>query len=214
MSTIPAHLKRIHDRCLDIIADEVQNCASLAEAYGMEVGNIHPAPAREIHVQSVLFAGLRASGYFTLAGSIYDMPANKRRQIDLAIWLPDVRKWFYLEVKPCEQQGGSSNVIADAEKLKNDKPADPRDQLRGVLAYGFKYRTRALDRYPAKFEKIGEALEPMEFRQFGPGHRDLNGGNYRYVQVGMWVIGLDPDAGRSRRATGNARTRRGALPRR
>jgi hypothetical protein len=57
MSIVLAHLKRIHSRCLEILADEWQNCSSLVAVYDKVIGDIHPAPAREIHVQSVLFAG-------------------------------------------------------------------------------------------------------------------------------------------------------------
>jgi hypothetical protein len=195
MSSVLAHLKRIHNRCLESISSEVQNCASLASVYGDDLGDIHPAPCREIHVQSVLFAGLRDSGYFTLAGAIYWMPANMRRQIDLAVWIPDVRRWFYLEVKPCEQQGGAANVRSDAEKLRDDRPSDPRDRLRGVLAYGFKYDTAHGDRFPAKFEGISEELRPIGFAPIAIDSRPLNDTRYPYVQVGLWAIGLDPDGG-------------------
>jgi hypothetical protein len=191
MASILAHLERIHTRCLEIIADEVQNCTSLAAVYGAKIGEVHPAPSREVHVQSVLFAGLRASGYFTFAGALYEMPANNRRQIDLAVWLPDDRRWFYMEVKPCEQQGGFGNVVADAQKLLSDRPSDPKDRLRGVLAYGFKYPASGQDRYPMKFEKISKRLKPMGFTRISIDHRDVKGPVYAYVQVGLWVTGLD-----------------------
>src|SRR5260221_7855009 len=79
-------LRRLLDRVTHIIADEELNCASLARTYP-KIGALHPALTREGHVQCLLFAGLRASGYFTLAESYYFLPASANRQIDLAVWL-------------------------------------------------------------------------------------------------------------------------------
>src|SRR5687767_253224 len=100
MPSVNDHLIRILDRVTHIVADEVLNCSSLTAAYP-GIGELHPAAGREGHGQSLLFAGLRASGYFTLAEANYSVPGSTSRQIDLALWLPDVQLWFYLEIKPC-----------------------------------------------------------------------------------------------------------------
>jgi hypothetical protein len=128
---IEAHLRRIHARCLDIIAEEVQNCSSLADLYG-ECGNVSPAFRREVHVQSLLFAGLRSSGYFTMAGVDYFHRDPTSWQVDLAIWLPEALRWFYMELKHCEQQGGYPQALSDRDKFVADGPLDERDRLRGL----------------------------------------------------------------------------------
>src|SRR6202035_2518770 len=94
-----AHLSRILSRATDTIADEVLNCASIAAVYP-GIGDIHPALCREAHAQSLLFAALRASGYFTLAEGAYFSPATAARRIDLTVWLSHVGRWLFLEIKP------------------------------------------------------------------------------------------------------------------
>jgi hypothetical protein len=197
---------RVHSRCLEIIADEVQNCASLEKVYGKEIGDIHPAPCHEVHVQSILFAGLRASGYFTMAGANYfDDRSSPHRQVDLAVWLSDVPTWLYLEIKECEPQGGRGKVLEDARKLKEgDKSNNPRDQLRAVLAYGFKYGKPSTIRYQAKFEKVSKELEEeWKFEKIAIDHRSLAGQTYSCVQVGLWAIGLQEGPHLSGDGTGN-----------
>ena len=116
MSSVKAHLNRILERVTHIIADEVLNCTSLAATYPA-IGDLHPAFGREGHGQCLLFAGLRASGYFTFAEASYFAPTSTSRQIDLAVWLPDVQRWLYLELKPCGPHWGYQQVIDDAEKF-------------------------------------------------------------------------------------------------
>ena len=186
LPTVDVHLLRLLDRVTHIIADEVLNCASLARTYP-QVGNLHPALRREGHVQSLLFDGLRASGYFTLAEANYFVPLSASRQIDLAVWLPDVLVWFYLEVKPCSPYYGVQPVVWDAQKLIDDKPTDLRDRLRGVLAYGFRDRVKERDGFPQKYKGIITELAPLGFREVGIQCRSLEGTEYTYVQTGLWV---------------------------
>jgi hypothetical protein len=81
MPDVDTHLRRILDRVTQVIADEVMNCASLVSTYP-GIGVLHPAVGREGHVQSLLFDGLRASGYFTFAEANYFAPKSSSRQID------------------------------------------------------------------------------------------------------------------------------------
>src|SRR5262249_11502168 len=135
--------------------------------------------------------GLRASGYFTMAGENYFVPDSTSRQIDLALWIADERRWLFLEVKPCWQQGGYLKVLEDAKKLTTvDKSRDPRDQLRGILAYGFKWAAGPHDEFPEKYESLSQELGEKGFTTIGVDKHDLEGPTYPYIQVGLWVTGL------------------------
>ncbi len=184
---LDVHLLRVLDRITHLIADEVLNTVSLALTYP-EIGDLHPALTREGHVQALLFAGLRGSGYFTIAEANYFMPASASRQIDLAVWLPDARLWLYLEVKPCSPHYGYQGVLADAHKLVEDRPADPRDRLRGALAYGLRHPVKEKDGFPEKYRQLGAELLPLGFREVGIRRRSLEGADYLSVQAGLWVI--------------------------
>jgi hypothetical protein len=188
MLSVNVHLNRILDRVTHIIADEVLNCSSLTSTYP-GIGDLHPALGREGHGQSLLFAGLRASGYSTFAEANYFAPASNSRQIDLALWLPDIQLWLYLEVKPCGPYYGYQGVLGDAHKLIDDRPVDRRDWLRGILAYGFRDPVKERDGFPKKYSEITAELAPLGFREIGIRTRSLEGTGYCYVQAGLWVIG-------------------------
>lgn len=187
--TTHAHLRRILSRSTEIIADEVLNCASLRATY-LAIGDLHPALCREAHVQSLLFAGLRSSGYLTFAEANYFAPASNSRQIDLAVWLPDVRRWLYLELEPCGPHFGYLPVLADAQKLIDDKPTDDRDQLRGLFVYGFRHPIKERDGFPKKYQEMSGELQQRGFTEVGIIHRPLEGVEYPYVQAGLWVLGI------------------------
>jgi hypothetical protein len=187
MQSLNSHLMRILDRVTHVVADEVLNCASLVATYP-DIGELHPALGREGHAQSLLFSGLRASGYFTFAEANYATPGSNSRQIDLAVWLPDNQVWIYLEIKPCGPYWGIQAVLADAEKLVADQPTDPRDRLRGVLAFGFRDPV-GRDSFPHKYEDLSTRLQALGFREVGTRTRSLEGTTHSYVQAGLWVIG-------------------------
>jgi hypothetical protein len=183
---LDAHLRRILDRVTQIIADEVLNCISLAETYPC-MGDLHPAVCREGHMESLLFGGLRVSGYSTISQADY-FTGRPSRQIDLAVWIPDTRAWLYLEIKPCWPDGGCQEVLDDAQRLIDDRTTDPRDRLKGVLAYGFRWPVRDPDGFPAKYEQLGVQLEQMGFFTVGIRRRPLEGTRYLYVQAGLWIL--------------------------
>jgi hypothetical protein len=106
----------------------------------------------------------------------------------MAVWLPDVRAWLYLEVKPCSPYNGFQEVVWDAQKLIDDQPTDPRDQLRAVLAYGFRDPVKGRDGFPNKYKQIGDRLLQLGFHELGIRSRVLEGTEYVYVQAGMWVF--------------------------
>jgi hypothetical protein len=194
-STTPlleAHLRRILDRVTHIIADEVLNCMSLAATYhDHDIGDLHPALGREGHMESLLFGGLRASGYFTMSQAGYFAGAPSR-QIDLAVWIPDTRAWLYLEIKPCWPDGGNQPVLDDAQRLIDDQTTDRRDRLKAVLAYGFRWPVREPDGFPQKYLDLSAELEQMGFSRVGIRCRSLEGTRYLYVQVGLWILNCQP----------------------
>src|SRR5262249_27966475 len=99
-----------------------------------------------------MFAGLQASGYLTFATANYFKPASNSRQIDLAVWLPDLQRWLYLELESCGPHLGYLPVLADAQKLIDDKPTDERDQLRALIVYGFRHPMQERDGFPKKYQ--------------------------------------------------------------
>jgi hypothetical protein len=162
-----AHLNRILSRCTEILSDEVLKSVAMSQLYPA-IGRIHPALSRKAHVQHLLFAGLRQSGYFVLAEENYFVPASKSRQIDLAIWLPDSRVWLYLEIEPCWPLYGYQPVLVDAQKLTNTTRRSPpagRQVARKVW-----YRFRVASPYrgnvpvcyprrcPARLAKSGDSI--------------------------------------------------------
>ena len=154
------------------------------------MGTLHPALGREGHMLSLVFAGLRASGYLTFAQASYYTPRSNSRFIDLAVWLPDASRWLYLELKPCGAQGGFGNVLLDARKLKDDNPRDPYDQLRGVLAYGFRTESTHQDGFKNKYVDLSKELKLSGFEEIQIQRRELEGNEYHYVQTGLWCLGL------------------------
>lgn len=194
MSRADSHLRRILARSIEAISDEVLNCASLAALYP-EIGQLHPAVYHEAHAQHLLFAGLRLAGYMTIAEANYFAPADNGRRLDLAVWLPDARRWLYLEIEPCGPLYGYQNVLEDATKLVTDDPTDPRNRMRGVLVYGFRDPVTTRDGFRRKYENMSTALVGLGFTEIEIRQRSLDGAEYQYVQAGLWVLGLeDPKA--------------------
>jgi hypothetical protein len=160
------------------------------------IGDLHPALGREVHIQSLLFAGLRASGYLTFASANYFKPASNSRQIDLGVWLPDVKRWLYLELEPCGPHLGYLPVLADAQKLIDDNPKDDQDKLRGLIVYGFRHPVQEeRDGFRRKYEEMSSELEQRGFTKMGITSRSLEGMDYLYVLAGLWVLGLPVEAG-------------------
>jgi hypothetical protein len=184
---VNAHLRRLLRRLVDIIRDEVANCASLAELYP-EMGDIHPALCRERHVQNLMAQGARQAGYFTLSECNYFVPASEGRRIDLGLWITDVRQWLYLELEPCGPLFGYQGVLADAQKLVADVPKDVRDQLRSLVVYGFRDRVKERDYFPDKYEELSEKLGELGFKKIEIRRCQLDSPDYTYFQAGLWVL--------------------------
>jgi hypothetical protein len=189
VGTTRAHLRRILSRATEIIVDEVLNAASLRAIY-QDIGDLHPAVCREGHMQSLLFAGLRSSGYFTIAEANYFKPMSNSRQIDLAVWLPDVHRWLYLEIEHCGTQAGYGNAFWDAKQLVEDSPVDRADQLRAVLVYGFRTQVNRRDDFKDKYEELNAELQKQGFELIQIQDRLLEGEGFVYVQAGLWVLGV------------------------
>jgi len=180
------HLKRLHQSGLHALANEARRIGVLNDLYD-DFGDQHLAELREGHAQAALFEGFRADGYFAEAESYY-FEGNPRRRIDLAVWLPDVRRWLYLEVKPCGPQGGGKKVLGDAKKLLADPSGDIRDQLRGVLAYGFQRPLEhGRDQYPDKYARLSGRLDKRGFKEIAIGRAELADTGFEYLQLGLWV---------------------------
>ena len=188
------HLERLLTRSAEIIADEVRACVSLTKLYDT-IGNLETdlqlSICREAHFGSLLFAGLRASGYFAFAQGNYFRPKAPGRQIDLTIWLPDVQRWLYMEIEPCGTQAGLGCVPTDAKKLIDDAPTDLRDVLRALLVYGFRTPTSHQDLFRDKFhERLDSELAELGFSNIGIVSREVEGDpRITYVQTGLWVVG-------------------------
>jgi hypothetical protein len=176
------HLTRLYTRTLDLLADEVGRVVALNALYD-DFGQEHPADTREGHVQSLLFAGYRAEGYFTEAETRYFWSAGSRRQIDLGVFIPDSRVWLFLEVKPW----GDAEVLSDAKKLMGDDPQDESDRLRGIVAYRFRDSTQGGGTLTDRSKGLSSKLKAMGFREVGLGERDLQSGSFQSVEVGFWV---------------------------
>jgi len=186
MSIQTKHLKRILDRSIEAVVDEVRNGITLTAIYP-SLGKIHPAEGRERQIQHVVFSAMRSSGYFSLVETNYSKPRDNSRRIDIAAWLPDLSRWLFLEVKPCNPLSGFENVIADAGKLISDDPLATEDRLRGIFVYGFR-DTVSRDQFPQKYSKMSARLCQLGFTEIGISKRDLSGTSYNYVQAGLWVI--------------------------
>jgi hypothetical protein len=98
-------------------------------------------------------------------------------------------RWLYLEVKPCDPQAGDTKVLADAEKLIDDNPSDPRDQLRGVFAYGFRWQNTNEARFGQKYKNLSNKLVVKGFSEVGICKRKFSESTNGYVQTGLWVLG-------------------------
>lgn len=186
MSIQMKHLERILDRSIEAVVDEVRNGLTLAAIYPT-LGKIHPAEGRERQIQHVVFSAIRSSGYFSLVETNYSKPRDNSRRIDIAAWLPDISRWLFLEIKPCNPLFGYENVIADAVKLINDDPVASEDRLRGIFVYGFRDSV-SIDHFPQKYSKLSTELRQLGFTEIGISKRDLSGTSYNYVQAGLWVI--------------------------
>jgi hypothetical protein len=163
----------------------------LYDRIGTLENDLQLSVCREAHIGSLLFAGLRASGYFTFAQGSYFVPRANGRQIDLTVWLPDVQRWLYLEVEPCGTQAGLGCLLPDARKLIEDDPTDPRDYLRALLVYGFRTPTSHRDMFADKYrERLDTELGQLGFRNVDIINRQVDGDpKITYVQTGLWVVG-------------------------
>jgi hypothetical protein len=193
MVTTANQLKRILARSTDIIADEVRNCVSMVKQYntiGTLENDLQLSYCREAHFVCLLFAGLRASGYFTIAQGNYFDPGANARQIDLTIWLPDVHRWLYMEVEPCGTQAGLGCVLPDAKKLIADTSKDPRDALRALLVYGFGTLTSHQDGFEEKYRvRLDGKLGELGFSSIGIESRRIEGDpRITQVQTGLWMV--------------------------
>ena len=187
------HLQRVYQSGLHALANEARRMKALDDLYD-GFGDQHLAELREGHAQAVLFEGFRADGYYAEAESSY-FEGEELRRVDLAVWLPDVRRWLFLEVKPCGPQGGDGKVLADADKLLSDPWDDDRNHLRAVFAFGCRgLLERGPDRFPGKYAQLSTRLAERGFREVGLGRADLADAGFEYVQVGLWVRdGLSPE---------------------
>ncbi len=185
---VQGHLTRILQRFGDMVRDEVANCATLGAVYP-EIGDIHPALCRERHVQGLFAQAARQAGYFAIAECNYFVPASAGRRIDLGLWLSDLRRWLYLELEPCGPQMGFQAAAVDAQKLVDDVPTDVRDQLRGVVVYGFRDRGVERDGFRSKYEQLGTELEKVRYRKVAIRQWPLDGdAEWAYFQAGLWVV--------------------------
>lgn len=203
---LTTHLGRIHARCIDALVDEVKYTADLYQVYP-EIGSIHPAYEREGHAQHLMSTALRSAGYYTKVETNYPntMPGYYgRRKIDIAAWIPDVRRWLYLEIKTFYHSNGEpGQVIQNANGLISDCPSG--DQLRGLLVYGFFFPPGSLkkiqsevgrqekqasyeNKFYDKFDGLGAELTKLGFKEIAIADQDISG-EWPYMQVGLWVIG-------------------------
>jgi hypothetical protein len=146
----------------------------------------------EGHVQSLVFQELRTSKpeYYVESEAPYFCGPKGRREVDLAIWLPPVERWLYLEVKGWLTKKGSKSVRKDAKKLIRDGQRNCQRTLRGILVYGTyssKHRCSI-----ALYESVGdEELEKeMGFARVGIRSKDFSGDDdgWQGLQMGLWCI--------------------------
>ena len=186
IATIDSYLKHLLICFTKGVRAEVSHCASMVQLYP-EMGRIHPAINRERHVQNLFAQIARQAGYFTLSECNYFVPASEGRRIDLAIWIPECRRWAYSDLEPCGPHYGFLEVLSDAQKLVNDSPQDERDSCRCLIVYGFRDPVDR-DGFPGKYREMSDQLEEMGFRMLDIQRCELDTADFNYFQAGIWVV--------------------------
>lgn len=187
------HLERIYARCVDAISDEIRNTKSLLETYP-DIGPINLSETRERHVQHVILAGIRNAGYYAQAETMYFDAGSNARRIDIGAWVPDVGRWFFLEVKPCATYRGYKNVLGDAKKLLRDEKISPDkdNNLRGIIVYGFCDEVKKREKFKTKYDTISNELcaDELGFEEIELGPHVLSTPADNYLQIGLWARGM------------------------
>src|SRR5206468_2275342 len=126
----------------------------------------------------------------------YFKPRANGRRIDLAVWLSDSKKWVYIEIEPYGAQAGlPQQLLADAQKLIEDEPADPRDNLRCLIAYGFSYSNSTIEHLRKKYDHLNAKLTDTGFRLVGIRPRSLDSPEPANILAGMWIVDPEKTAG-------------------
>jgi hypothetical protein len=186
MRSIEIDLRRVFSRALDSLTDEVLNALSLRKVYP-QIGALNPAEMYETHVQHLLFAGLRLAGYYTQAETGYFAQA-KRRRLHLGVWLSDHRRWVFIEIERCPTQAGYKSVLWDATKLLQDRSNARRDNVRGLLVYGFKERLkRDSEHFRNKFERMTTDIESLGDHLIAKDERSLQARDFPLLIMGLWL---------------------------
>ena len=185
MILLENHLLRLLSCFNGAIYHEVNNIQSLLKIYP-SIGEIHPAECREQHIQSLFFLGLRSAGYYVHSETQYFYPKSNSRRLDLACWLPEIKKWLFIELEHCSPLSGFKHVLNDAMKFKDDTQKGTLKELKCLLVYGFRdVVTR--DTFPEKYEKLSNALVQKCFSKIEISRTPLFGKNYKYLQTGLWA---------------------------
>jgi hypothetical protein len=184
MISLQHPLSLLPDRLMALVVKEMGDWTRLTTQFP-DLFRPCKGPFREGHVQGLLLSGLRPSGYGTLAETNY-LGKRSRRKLDLAILLPDAMQWLFLEIKGCTTKRGFPSVLADAEKLVAEDQPDLRNQLRGLLVYGF-----GSPRYACSsrlYQELSDKLKGKGFHEIGIRRQQLEGTEFTHVQMGLWIL--------------------------
>ena len=109
---------------------------------------------------------------------------------DLAIRLPRVGKYLFLEAKPINPGDNAIDKAGyDLDKLM--KPTNPQNKRNGFLALGFAFENTQHDTFQNKYQELSEYITTnYHFREFKISPVDLkNVGDTKleYAMVGLWL---------------------------
>ncbi len=121
----------------DGLRQEVRQRRNLALSLPKDY-NISITGEREIGIASSLSCHLRLAGFIVQVDA-YVTGGDSKRRPDFGIWLPESKKYIYLELKltawGSNEQYQYSYAIGDIKKLNND--SDLRKHPNGLIAIGF-----------------------------------------------------------------------------
>ena len=147
---------------------------------------------REIGIASLMALHLRLMG-FTVQLDAHFADGDPKRRPDFGIWLPASKKYVYFELKQTAwgYYGGQyyfAKAIEDIKKL--DSETDPRNQLNGLIAFGFSTVSEELEgRLWEGFKKLSQDItSAYSYEQIGLECVDFQGMDDKssYAVIGLW----------------------------
>jgi len=184
-----SELKILFDALRDGLSQEVRQRRLANLVTGQDFFSI--VNEREIGIASLMALHLRLLGIAVQLDAYFH--GDPKRRPDFGIWLPASKKYIYLELKQTawgeySRQYYYSNTIKDIKKLNDE--TDPRNQLNGLVAFGFSLGSEKVGGLLwGGFKKLSQKItSTYPYEEIGLDIVDFQGMDKQtsYAVIGLW----------------------------